>query len=119
MYVLSFPEKSPTLGEFICFPMPNSKKINLAEKIGINSYDFGVLLLDDNDGCRISAIEKKLGGDVCRINREIFIQWLKGIGKLPITWTTIVEVLHDIGLDKLASDIEEVKSYSVTYNHIL
>ena len=45
-----------------------------------------------------------------RINEEILRQWLSGKGKQPVTWATLIEVLHDIGLSTLAKDISAVKS---------
>lgn len=84
-------------------------KVSLLEKIGVQYHDFGVLLLMDADGDRITAIKKELMGNVSDINREILHQWLKGNGKQPVTWTTLVAVLQDIGLEKLAKDIEAVK----------
>ena len=44
-----------------------------------------------------------------QINTEILQEWLTGRGKQPVTWTTLVEVLRDIELSALASDIETVK----------
>ena len=47
--------------------------------------------------------------DAEQINTEILQEWLSGRGKQPVTWTTLVEVLHDIELSTLAGDIETVK----------
>ena len=44
-----------------------------------------------------------------RISIEILQEWLTGRGKKPVTWSTLVEVLHDIELSTLAGDIEAVK----------
>ena len=44
-----------------------------------------------------------------KINMEIFQEWLIGRGKQPVTWATLVEVLRDIELTALASEIEAVK----------
>ena len=47
--------------------------------------------------------------DVEQINVDIFEQWIAGRGKQPVTWTTLVEVLYDVELTALASDIADVK----------
>ena len=99
---------SPILKDLICFPMPGGK-VNLAEKIGVNYYEFGILLLEDDDGDQIAAIEKEQGKSASDINRQVFRLWLKGKGRQPVTWATLVAVLQDIGLAKLARDIEAVK----------
>ena len=97
-----------TLKDLICFPMPGGK-VNLAERIGVSYYEFGVLLLEDDDGDLIAAIEKEQGKSSANINREVFRLWLKGKGRQPVTWATLVAVLQDIGLVKLAKDIQAVK----------
>ena len=83
--------------------------MNLAEKIGVSYYEFGVQLLDDDDGDKITAIEKELGKSALDINRRVFRLWLKGKGRQPVTWATLVAVLQDIGLARLAQDIAAVK----------
>ena len=83
--------------------------MNLAEIIGVSYYEFGVQLLDDDDGDKIAAIEKELGKSALDINRQVFRLWLKGKGRQPVTWATLVAVLQDIGLARLAQDIAAAK----------
>ena len=40
---------------------------------------------------------------------EILEEWIAGRGKHPVTWNTLVEVLHDIELSALAREIEAIK----------
>ena len=84
--------------------------VKLVEKIGSMYSDFGVLLLNDNDGSLISAIEREKGRNASDITRHICQLWLQGKGKQPVTWATLVAVLRDIDLRKLAEDIEELMS---------
>ena len=44
-----------------------------------------------------------------RINTEILWEWIAGRGKKPVTWGTLIEVLRDIELCTLASEIAAVK----------
>ena len=44
-----------------------------------------------------------------QINTEILREWATGRGKKPVSWETLIEVLCDIGLGALASEIEVVK----------
>ena len=83
--------------------------MNLLEKIGVDYNALGVLLLKDDNGDRITAITKELRGNAADINHEILRLWLKGKGRQPVTWATLVTVLQDIGLKELAKDIEAVK----------
>jgi len=40
---------------------------------------------------------------------EILKEWLAGRGKHPVTWNTLIEILHDTELRTLAREIEAVK----------
>ena len=40
---------------------------------------------------------------------EILEEWIAGRGKQPVTWNTLIEVLHDIELSTLAREIETIK----------
>ena len=97
----------PTLREFISFPMANGK-VNLAQRI--NRYDdFGILILEDDNGDRTDAIARELHYGAEDINKRIFRLWVKGEGLQPVSWATLVSVLQDVGLKALARDIEQVK----------
>ena len=88
--------------------------INIAEKISIKYHDFGLLLLDDPNGTRVRNMELKYNQDAERINKEILQEWATGRGKKPVSWETLTEVLRDIELCTLASEIEAVKSKSAS-----
>ena len=51
-------------------------------------------------------IRKKYGDTPEQINRMVLELWLKGKGKQPATWGTLIK---DIGLTDLAKEIEVVK----------
>ena len=82
--------------------------INIAEKISTQYHDFGLLLLDDHNGTRVRNMELKYNQDAERINKEILQEWATGRGKKPVSWKTLTEVLCDIELGTLASEIEAV-----------
>ena len=98
----------PTLHEFIRFPM-ESGKVNLAQEIGTSYDDFGILLLEDDNGDRTDAIVRKFGKKAEDVNKRIFRLWVKGEGLQPVSWPTLVDVLQDMGLDTLARGIEHAK----------
>ena len=62
--------------------------------------------MNDQTGAKITAIEQKRLNDAEQINIDILKEWLQGKGKKPVTWQTLVDVLKDTGLSKLAMDIE-------------
>ena len=93
-----------------CARFPGKQQtINIPQEIGSNYYQFGMFLLDDPNGTRVNNIERKHREDPERINTEILREWATGRGKKPVTWETLTEVLRDIELGALASEIEAVK----------
>ena len=85
------------------------RTINIPREIGSNYSQFGIFLLNDPHGTKVSNIEDKHRRDAVQINTEILREWATGRGKNPVTWETLTEVLHNIGLGTLASEIEVVK----------
>ena len=101
-------DSRPTLPKLLTgIPVKNlCFRIRIHEEIGENYFDFGVHLLEDKTGMRISNIRSEMRGSPIDINREILMQWLEGRGK-PVVWKTIVDVLHEIELNELAKAVEE------------
>ena len=83
--------------------------MNIPVEISTKYVQFGTFLLDDRNGSRIKIMARKHHYDAEEINTEILQEWLTGKGKQPVTWTTLIEVLHDIELSALAGEIEAVK----------
>ena len=93
--------------ELTAFPARSHGKINIPEQIGVKYEDFGIQLLEDSTGARVSNIEHELRGNPKSINTHILEEWLQnGDGEKPVSWRTLVEVLRDIELGTLANDIE-------------
>ena len=84
-----------------------SGTINVLEQIGTHYWKLGVLLLDDTTGELTQAIIEHHHLDATKINLQIFQKWIQGKGKKPVEWSTLVEVLKDIGLVQLATEIEQ------------
>ena len=101
-------DSEPTLPQFISFPL-SSGKVNLAEEIGTDYKNFGTLLLEDENGMKVDDIEKKQDRDSERINNHIVQQWLRGGGRKPVTWDTLVAVLKETKLLTLAKKIKGAK----------
>ena len=90
--------------------MADGEEVDLTEAIGDNYYKFCIHLLEDKTGGKISAMEKELGKNAQDINKKIFKIWLEGKGIQPVSWSTLVAVLHKIKLITLAKDIAKVKN---------
>lgn len=98
----------PTVLECIKF-WGKERTINIPQEIGVNYSQFGIFILDDPNGTRAHNMEYEYRGNAERINTEILREWAAGRGKQPVSWEILTEVLRDIELDTLASEIEEVK----------
>ena len=85
----------PTLPQLLSFPCAE-RKVNIPVEIGTKYVRFGTLLLEDANGAKVSNMEHKYQRDPEQINTEILREWLNGKGKQPVTWATLIEVLHDI-----------------------
>jgi len=81
-------------------------------EVATKYVQFGTFLLDDRNGSRVKIMARKHHYDTEQINIEILQEWLTGRGKRPVTWATLVEVLHDIELSTLAGDISTSKCHS-------
>jgi DNA polymerase III delta prime subunit len=78
--------------------------INLFERISTNWKAVGTALLEDFTGDKIEIIdndEKKTENK----NRRVLQRWLKGEGRQPKTWSTLIDVLNEVELKVLAEDI--------------
>jgi len=100
--------KHPTLPQLL-----NTRYVKIVTEIGAKYETFGVLLLNDQTGTKITAIEHKRSNNAELINIDILKEWLQGNGKKPVTWQTLVDVLKDIGLFVLAKDIEASLSHII------
>ena len=85
----------PTLPQLLSFPCAE-RKVNIPVEIGTKYVRFGTLILEDANGAKVSNMEHKYQRDPERINTEILQEWLNGKGKQPVTWATLIEILHDI-----------------------
>ena len=85
------------------------RRINIPQEIGTKCNEFGILLLEDRTGARIQNIASKHMKDPEAINIDVLQQWIEGRSTQPVTWETLVEVLQDIELNSLASDITAIK----------
>ena len=97
--------RRPTLPKLLKFPCKR-RSVNIVSEIGANYTTFGILLLDDQTGARITAIAQKHANNGEHINMEILQEWLQGRGKGPVTWQTLIEILKDTGLSELAKVIK-------------
>ena len=99
------PDKRPSLPALLKFPVERGV-IKVPQQIGSYYSDFGVFLLNDENGAIVDGITKEHRGNPENINNEILKKWLQGQGRQPVTWKTLIEVLRDSQLTELADEIQ-------------
>ena len=104
-------EGKPTLPELLRLPV-RGRNINVIKEIGAKYYELGIQLLQDKTGAKMEEI---VDGNSWRGNswrrdstRAILSCWIKGEGKQPVTWATLVSELSGCGLTELAENIRSV-----------
>ena len=102
----------PNLRGLTAFPTRHGK-VNIPQEVGVKYQTFAAQLLEDPTGAKVNSMEHKHGRDSLRINTEVLQEWLRGQGRRPVSWGTLIEVLRDIELCTLAGDIEEACSAHV------
>ena len=75
-----------------------------------NYFTFGILLLNDKTGGRMSIIEDECRGKPERIVLRILQEWLEGKeSPTAVTWELLIQTLRDTDLSVLAEQIETTK----------
>ena len=71
---------------------------NIAIKVGVHYFKFGVFLLEDTNGVIVKALEMEHHWNAEQINMAILQRWLQGMGVKPVTWSTLVSVFKKTGI---------------------
>ena len=109
----SFTSK-PTLPELLNFKTSSGSTVRVVQQIGTNYPILGPLLLNDDTGAVTSAIVSQYQRDADAINQEILTRWLQGQGKKPVSWSTLTDVLKEVGLSELFQMIQDSLTRSTT-----
>ena len=94
------------LENLILFKCHDNQRMNILEEVCGKYHDFGIRLLQDSYGTKVSIIEKDHRSDTLGIVREIVRLWLNGEG-VRVSWQSLVSVLRDIKLGRVADVISE------------
>ena len=90
----------PTLPLLLKFPPSCSKSIinnciNIPVRIGQKYWPIGILLLQDNTGNVVEALEHKNQKNAEMMTLKILQKWINGVG-LPVSWDVLIQVLHEL-----------------------
>lgn len=78
----------------------------MVELVGTKYSKLGIFLLKDDTGAIVEALKQEHLLNCEEINMAIFKKWLQGKDAQPVAWSTLIDVLREIGLHILADDIE-------------
>lgn len=93
--------------ELLNFRTASGEEFKILEQIGTHYNDFGILLLNDGTGAVTAYIAQENQNKVVATNRDILTRWIAGEGKEPVNWSTLINVLKDVGLRVLAQTIKK------------
>ena len=97
--------EKPTMNQLILLPRGDGgNPVRISERIGADNWVVGTYLLKDDRGAIMTTITGNSHRKVEVINREIFRQWLAGIGA-SVSWNVLVNALERAKLNSLANDI--------------
>ena len=84
----------PTLTKLMKY---GEERDNIIDEIGEKYHKFGTLLLEDETGSKMRAIEDDERRAVA-INNRVLTRWIRGEGKEPTSWATLTTVLDKCGI---------------------
>ena len=82
------------------------RNINIITRCSSNYYQLGIFLLNDENGDMVKSLEVEHHFNAERIITAIIRTWIRGSGKKPISWNSLIAVLKDVGLCNLADVIQ-------------
>ena len=111
--------KKPTMPELRRLELPDGGAIDIAERISVSYKKFGSLLLNDDYGNHISIIAHDNMHKAVDVSVDILRKWLKGSGRLPVTWYTLIETLKAVGEHELVRQITEAMTVMTNFHESL
>lgn len=100
MHYQNYTARRPKLSELQRYVKPLAA--SQWEELGI-----ALGLADEDNGQLLSEIESKKGENEGKCFMEVVTVWLKGIGKSPKTWETILQCLEEIEMHDAVRSIQE------------
>ena len=104
---VSISASKPTLPELLNLKISSGSTVDVVQQIGTHYSKLGPLLLNDDTGAVTDAIVYQYQRDADVINQEILSRWFQGQGKKPVSWSTLTDVLKEVGLSELSQMIQD------------
>ena len=100
-------KQAPRLAQLKLMRTKTGKKVEIIKALAPRWYEFGDYLDFDPIGEKLDQIKAEglhEGPTVCC--RNMFQHWLKGNGRQPATWETLIELLEDFEQPMLVKQIK-------------
>ena len=94
----------------IDLPCKGGGSVKTVRQCSSKYFDIGVFLLNDDNADIVKQLETEHQRNADSIMKEVFIKWIKGTGKKPTNWNTLIEVLRRAELVTLADELQDAMS---------
>ena len=98
-------DSTPKLHQLGCLKLHN-RRIRVIEHVASKWESVAIQL--HFEGHLIETIKIDSHSQVDSACRKMFIKWLEGIGRQPITWRTLINALDEAGLSNVARELENI-----------
>ncbi|KAL5475152.1 hypothetical protein EMCRGX_G027217 [Ephydatia muelleri] len=87
-------------------------RLNIIQRTANHYAKLAMHLLDDRNGDITAGLEEQFQRNPVKIVTAVYMNWISGTGRKPISWRTLIGVLRDIGLISLAEELETALEHS-------
>ena len=87
--------------------MPKLVKMKVPSQVGPKIKQFGIILLQDDGGNKVSNIARKCQENPEEMAMEVLMEWLSGNGK-EVSWESLIATLRDCELNVFAKRLQIV-----------
>ena len=115
-------DETPTMRQLQCLE-GNGKTVRFMKAVEGNWKKLADLLeLED----RVEAIDRTASGQTEEACRLVMKTWLEGAYRTPVTWATLLKVLHEMERPDIEKDLEtalhrysQLVDYAIPYMYLL
>ena len=105
-------DQRPTLRQLMILKSHSKRDLKIIDKIALDWKNFGKKLYVPAETLKCIEMTCRYKGGfenfVMECCSEVMKVWLMGLGRLPVTWATFIEVLKESEYSELAKNVEEV-----------
>ena len=107
---ISPPDTQPTLMQLVYMVAPSGKRVRIIRNIAAKWEIVGIHFNFDPTGYTIDLINSRNSSKPLLCCTDMMRMWLRGNGRQPATWATLVNVLRNAEFNVLADEMEQLVS---------